>query len=98
MGAILGSIFASLFGKLLEWFKQGELEHQAALAQELKQHAESVAVAGAAQETVEAAVVAHQQAAIQVTDLQGQLDAIKRWNEKSRELKQRGKGIKKPGR
>jgi hypothetical protein len=97
MGAILGSIFAALLGKILEWFKQSELEHQAALAQELKQHAESVAAAGTVQDAVDQAVIAHQQAVAQVTDLQGQLDAIKAWNTKSRELKQRAKGIKRPG-
>ena len=98
MGAILGSIFAALLGKILAWFKQSELEQQAALAQELKQHAESVAAAGAAQDAVAAAIAAHHEAAGQVTDLQGQLDAIKRWNTESKELKQKAKGIKRPGR
>lgn len=97
MGAILGSILAALFGKLLAWFKQGELEQQAALAQELKQHAESVAAAGAAQDAVDQAVFAHQQAAAQVTDLQAQLDAINAWNTKSKELKIRARSFNRPG-
>ena len=98
MGAILGSIFAALLGKILAWFKQSELEQQAALAQELKQHAESVLAAQAAQDQVTAAVQAHQEAQAQVTDLQGQLDAINAWNAKSRELKVRTRGLKRPGR
>lgn len=93
MGTILGSIFAALLGKILAWFKQAELEEQAALAQELKQHIESLAAASAAASAVDAAVSAHQAATAQVTDLQAQLDEIRRWNDKSAYLKVRAKEL-----
>jgi hypothetical protein len=93
MGTILGSIFAALLGKIMAWFKQNELEQQAALAQELKQHVESIQAANAAQGQVDAAVAAHQEAAAQVTDLQGQLDFINQWNQKSAEIRDRKRGL-----
>lgn len=89
LASILGSIFSGLLGKLLAWFKQNELEQQAALAQELKQHIASLEAAQAAQSAVTAAVMAHQEATEQVTDLGAQLEAIKKWNEGAKGLKSR---------
>lgn len=94
---IIGIIFSAIVGRLLEWLKTNELEQQAALAQELKQHAESVIAAQAAQATVADAVLQHQEAAAQVTELQAQLDALKKWNEKSKELKRRAKQLTRRG-
>lgn len=96
MGQILGAILAALFGKFLEWMKQSELDHQVAVAEELKQHAASVQAASTAQLAAIEAAHAHQEAALQVTELQAQLDAIKKWNDKSRELKIRARNIKRP--
>jgi uncharacterized protein involved in response to NO len=84
---IIGIIFSALVGRIMEWFKTNELEQQAALAQELKQHAESVIAAQANQTEVDLAVQAHQAAAAQVTEVQAQLDELRRWNQKSKELK-----------
>lgn len=93
-GTILSSLFGAIIGKLMAWIKQNELEQQAALAQELKQHLESVQAANAAEAEVNAAVAAHQEAAAQVTDLTEQLNYINQWNQKSVELRDRKKGLK----
>lgn len=97
IGKIIGIIFSAIVGRLLEWFKTQELEQQAALAQELKQHAESLVAAQAAETAVSEAVMNHLEAAAQVTELQAQLDDLRKWNQKSRELKQRARGLQRPG-
>jgi len=95
-GNILGSIFAALFGRLLAWFKQNELEAAAALSEELRQYANSVQAANAAEEEVSTAMTAHIEAHAQVNELQEQLDAIKKWNQRHVRSKIAGKHLKRP--
>jgi len=80
MASIIGSIIAAIFGRFLEFMKQRQLERAAALADELKQYAESIKKAEVVENTVYEAVVAHEAAAAHVDDLEAQLEAIRKWN------------------
>lgn len=83
---ILGTIVSVLFGKIVEYMWQHALEQQAAKAGALQQYVESVKLSGDAQDKVDQAVQQAQAAQLQVVTLQEQLDAIKTWNTRMRNL------------
>jgi len=83
---IIGAIVSSLFGSVVEYFKRKKLEEEAAKVEALRLYAESLKLSQAAQDQVDAAVAAHQAAQAQVVTLQEKLDALRRWNDKVRNL------------
>ena len=83
---IIGVIVSALFTSWIAYIKQLQLEAQAAKADALKQYVDSLKLSQAAQDQVDAAVAAHQAAQAQVVSLQEKLDALRRWNDRVKNL------------
>jgi hypothetical protein len=83
---IVGVVVSALFTSWIAYVKQLQLEAQAAKANALQQYVDSLKASQAAQDQVDVAVAEHQAAQAQVVSMQEKLDALRRWNDRVRNL------------